>query len=408
MGTTTPEKLLKSTYNSKMKVLDTMLERTNKYSLLVLFSFYILFDAFAKIFQHLKFNTSVPLYLKISLLILVGFFYIANRPKVKEMLVFGILVICFIAGQAFLSTSFTSNSLTILSKFLFSLLLLFYFNKIIINADGRKMLFLFFEWIIIGNSLLIFLGVLFKLDVFEAYRFSRFGYNGLFATPSIATYAYTVSLIYFLIGYKWRVFKNWKFYVVLASCFLLGTKAIFIAVLFGGMYLLFQKKFKYRKTLLILVPILFIIGLFYFLHQNPIFNKILQNESFLSALLSQRDKLLVDKTIPYITENWSFLNYLCGGVSDYNLRSQMELVDIFFFWGIAGGLLYLIQFIKAFVQFKISAETLFFIITMTLIILLSGNFFVYVINTLFLLILREKMIALKLKKQNTYKGTPKV
>lgn len=373
-----------------MKLIANLREHTNNYSLLLLFVFYILLDAFAKIFAKIKYETEWPLYVKIGLLLFIALLYLLKKPNKKELVTLGALLLCFVIGQMFLSNSFTENSLIIGSKFLASLMLLFFFNTISLSTTSRKWLFSSFEWIIICNSIFIWIGFFFELDIFEAYRFKRFGYNGLLGTPSIATYTYAVSLLYFVLNNKRNVFRNWKFYLVLCTCFLLGTKAIFIAIFFGSLFLILNKSSKFQKPLFIVLPLLFVAGLLYFLYTNPTFNAILEKDSFISALFSYRDKLLVEKTIPFISEHWSVMNYIFGGVSNYNLRSQMELIDIFFFWGIIGGLIYLIQFIRAYWSFKYNKDALLIVVTLTPIIILSGNFFVYVLNTLFLIILREK------------------
>ena len=42
--------------------------------------------------------------------------------------------------------------------------------------------------------------------------------------------------------------------------------------------------------------------------------------------------LIFENTIPYVKQKWNFINYLFGGIENYDLRSQMELFDVFFFF----------------------------------------------------------------------------
>jgi hypothetical protein len=122
-----------------------------------------------------------------------------------------------------------------------------------------------------------------------------------------------------------------------------------------------------------------------------LFNHIRETHGLLSSVLSYRDQLVIEKTWPYILDNWSFVNYFVGGLSDFNIRSQMDFIDVFLFWGILGGILYLITFYKSFVVFTIDKMTLYFIVFLIFIIFLAGNFFTYTTIPIYLLIIRERI-----------------
>src|SRR5690606_3298016 len=112
------------------------------------------------------------------------------------------------------------------------------------------------------------------------------------------------------------------------------------------------------------------------------------NEGFLTSLLSTRNKAFMEETLPFIQQQWSWLNYLVGGISDLETRSQMGIVDVFYFWGIAGGSLYLYMYYKSFVTFKLNKVVLSLMITLFGLISLSGNFFENASVAIYMLVLR--------------------
>jgi hypothetical protein len=70
----------------------------------------------------------------------------------------------------------------------------------------------------------------------------------------------------------------------------------------------------------------------------------------------------------------------------------MEAIDLFFFWGLFGGLLYLFTYLKTYITFRLNYEFWLFFLSITAIIFLAGNFFVYSMIIVFLLILRQKVL----------------
>lgn len=307
----------------------------------------------------------------------------------KSLIGLTVLSIIFIIGQSFTEPSFTKNSVDIFSKFLFPLLVLssanYSFHKPKVHS-----IFKTFEWMIILNSLLIFLGLFFSIKLFNTYQGSRFGFNGVFNAVSTGSYAYIIALLYFLLTYKEKVVKNWKFILIFISCIFIGTKAVYLAMAFSLGYLIVVSNIPYKKIALSFVTVLGAGAAYYFLFQYEFINKIRQADGLFSAIMSYRDQLFIDKTLPYINENWSWLNYLFGGVSNFDLRSQMDLIDVFFFWGILGGAFYLYVFFKLFLPDTLNKTAFVFIAFLFFIVLLSGNFFVYSFVALFLVVFKLK------------------
>src|SRR5690606_36125611 len=113
------------------------------------------------------------------------------------------------------------------------------------------------------------------------------------------------------------------------------------------------------------------------------------DQGIMSAILSSRDELFLNETIPYMQEHWQWPNYLFGGISDLALRSQMGFIDLFLFWGSIGGILYLILFYKTFIPNLTEKNAGYIILTLTLMVFLAGNFFENASLAIYLLILKE-------------------
>lgn len=302
-----------------------------------------------------------------------------------------VLFITYSIGQLLLETSFSRNSILTFFKFLFPILLLAFIDKRIQYYELPSSFFKTFEWVMVANSILILIGVLLSIKIFNTYQGNRFGYNGMFAAVSNGSYGYIITLSYFLLKYKERVIKNWKFILIFISCIFIGTKAVYLAMAFSLGYLIIVSKIPYKKIALSGLAVLGLGFAYYFFFHYDLFNTIRQSDGMLSAILSYRDQLLIEKTLPYIRENWSWVNFLFGGVSDFDLRSQMDLIDVFFFWGMVGGAFYLYVFFKLFLPNTLNKTAFVFIAFLFFIVLLSGNFFVYSFVALFLVVLKLKL-----------------
>lgn len=317
--------------------------------------------------------------------------FLIGNVTLKNFKIFPLIALMFIlyfTGQFFISESFSVNSINVFFKFIFLILVLEFANNLTSPEKLKRSLFNVFEWVMLLNSLLICTGALFSIKVFNTYQGSRFGYNGVFDAVSTGSYAYIITLMYFLLAYKSAVVTNWKFIFIFFSCFFIGTKAVYVSMVFTLVYIIITATIPYKKTILTGTVILSIAAGYFFFFGYGIFNLIRKSDGLISAILSYRNELLIKSTLPYIQEKWSWFNYLFGGVSNFDLRAQMELVDVFFFWGLLGGLFYLVVFYKSFIPFKLSKTGIIFVIFLMFIALLAGNFFTYSFVSLLLLVLR--------------------
>jgi len=108
--------------------------------------------------------------------------------------------------------------------------------------------------------------------------------------------------------------------------------------------------------------------------------------------MSYRDQLLIEKTMPFIKYNWQGLNYFFGGISDLSTKSQIDIIDIFYCFGILGGILYLYVFLKLFLTFKTNHYMISLLCLMLLIVFFAGNFFSYASVAIYIILLREFLL----------------
>src|SRR5699024_5486599 len=81
-------------------------------------------------------------------------------------------------------------------------LFVFFVFFFLMNKEEKfsSRLFWVFEKLVILNSLLVLIAILFDIQLFKTY-YHRFGSSGIFMTPSMITYFNALGLTYFLYQY---------------------------------------------------------------------------------------------------------------------------------------------------------------------------------------------------------------
>jgi len=324
---------------------------------------------------------------KLTIVSAFGLFILFKKPK--TLLVPLLLTFSFCIGQVFLNKPFQKEVLVTFGKFLFPVLLFIFFDAYGLSKNQRDKLYMAFEWIVIFNSLLILLGFCFEIYQFKTYDSVRFGYDGLLVTSATGSYFYIIALISLFFKYSENLFKKPSNLLIILSALLVGTKAIYIFIIgFLGIFL-FRFIKKNKKIIITGFAIIALVMGYFFFFVYGLFNEIRQTDGFFSALLSYRDQLLFQKTLPFINENWKFMNYLLGGLEDTTTRSQIDIIDIFYFFGLIGGLLYLWIYFKLFFPVKGGYSIKFLLGLMFFIVCFGGNFFSYASVAIYVVILRE-------------------
>lgn len=371
-------------------------EKSERYSEAVLILLLILFyvtEAITKITETAQIDR-IEFQAGLKAIVLVLAFIGLAVLKKKEFLYILILTAVFSIGQLTIPNGFEVSILKYFTKFIFPIAL---FGFFIVRSQNPKLKLLrVFEYVLLINSLFVLLGFLFEIQYFRTYIMgARFGYNGLMVSSAASTYFYIIGMCYFLAGYQKRVVENWRFWVIVIAGLIVGTKSIALALAAISLFYII----KYVNNKIIKRGFLAIISVgilgfaYYIFFINPIFLSIARTSGYLTSFLSFRDQLFMEHTLPYIQENWKIVNYLFGGVSNFELRPQMALIDTPFFWGIFGAGLYGYFYFKSYIKFPLNGYLNLFILTLILLItFMAGNFFYNASVVIYLIILRESFV----------------
>ncbi len=317
------------------------------------------------------------------------FYALLYLTKSKIHLLFSIIlfILFFLTGQYFLTLSglhihFWEN-FNSLFKYLFPIILFLPAKDIIDCKKGTEKIWKVYKWVLIINSIFIIVGLIFSIEFFRTYKGPwRFGYNGLIFAQNESSYIFIFAITTL---YYRRFYKNIKeklFWLILASSFLVGTKAVYLyLVLLLIFHFLQRVSFKKFISTVLLLGISGYLVFFSLINKIilnawEVFNYSYQKFGLLAAILSGRNFFIQQKLIPLVSTKWSFINFIIGGHDMKTYYIEMGLIDLFLFFGLLGGLLYLYIFFKMlnFVQFEYKFK-LFFTLSLLGIIALSGHFF---------------------------------
>jgi len=331
---------------------------------------------------------------KILLLLIYFIFFIFHlnsflKNKTQKHILYVIIGLC---GLFFLSNIFPFNyskfnpyNTEFLLKYLFFPTTFLIFYQVFINEGMTTKLFKIYEYFFLFNLLIIFISFLFDINFFKSYHHpDRFGYSGLIYRPNQISY---ISILFILIYYyKNQILKNKNrilLFVTIGVSLLIGTKRIYLFLLL----LFFFHLFRIRKTLNIKSLFIFIIsasGLYFFrekitelfISKFALFIRIYDQNGLWASVLSYRNDTLSETYNDQISPNWNFFNYIFGGVDFTIIRPEMDVIDIFFFFGLCGFIAYFI-FIKNVIKpLNTKNDFLrFSLITMLLIAFVSSGFF---------------------------------
>lgn len=263
-------------------------------------------------------------------------------------------------------------------------LFVFFVFFFLMNKEEKfsSRLFWVFEKLVILNSLLVLITILFNIQLFKTY-YHRFGSSGIFMTPSMITYFNALGLTYFLYQYLQTKKKLPELLLVFTVCFLSGTKALFLFVILTIIHVLILKRVYLKKAFYYVLGSLVFLAIllrnafmgFFAKNFNPLIEAY-EEYGLIAALTSLRSENLKQDFLPVIQEKWTFLNYFFGGTDFEKYRVEFEPFDVILFFGFAGALLYFIFYFRKIINFrKLSDFGKVQIAFLLLIIILSGNFF---------------------------------
>lgn len=328
-------------------------------------------------------------YVKLGLFILFG---ILLLKKWKDLIGPVLLVIFFLVGQLFTPNGFQNDVLTSGMKIVFPLLLFVYYYRNPMSEGGRELFYRTFEGVLIFNAIFILVGMIAEIYMLKSYMGDRWGFNGLFLTSSGSSYIYAIAIFYALLRYKNRFLLHWKTWLFLISAFLTGTKILYLSIMVSFLVYVFYYlpvSAKRKKLFALLIVVGSILSFYLVFFRFGIFDVLMKEKGLGSALFSFRNDLLTDKTIPFIQDNWSVVNYLFGGINDTHTRSEMGFFDLFYFYGIMGVIFFIMLYNRYFFTFKWNAPLRIIFATLIVVIFLAGNFFESGLLPIFVLLLKE-------------------
>ena len=341
-------------------------------------------DFILKRFIGLEEQQSYTIVVKLIKILFCGclFFYIFKEKQHIDLLKnFSLLFLIFIIGRLALSKEIdfydSRNEIRELGLYFASYLYFYFLNLLHLKSNTYKTLSSI-TLILIGLiCCTVLIGASFDLSLFKTYHF-RFGYMGVLHKSIVATYFFVSSILYvYYISYVQKTYSKVFFWFITITALLVGTKAIylFLACLLGYHFFTFKLyKKKSNYTLLLFITLLGIIVIY--LKKTMIITlfevliDVYNEHGFLTALMSFRDQILIEKASYYL-ENWSVLNYLFGGKIDSVGLFEMSLVDMFVFFGAIGLLFYLFFFYLCILHFLERQDSYFVIFAILIVLFIS-------------------------------------
>ncbi|WP_212000356.1 hypothetical protein [Chitinophaga sp. HK235] len=344
----------------------------------------------------------------------IGYFIDTRR---RAFLIFLLLVIlCWAAGVysfAFYQKTdypFFQN-IIILNKYLYAFVVFYTGYKLINNPAALNKVLKVLELIFLINSTCCILGVLTRAPIFEAFpgQSYRFGYNGLIFANNEAVVFYFLAVCYFyykcfLLGNSSRRDK-WCFYIVATGSLFLGSKGYYFFLLSLAFYHVFFVARGLAKVIFFVMLSIALTGIvIFFLSEQgqaalSFMISMMERDGVWSMLLSSRDVLAAIK-IPIILENWTFWNVLFGGQNQFLYLLEMDVLDLFFFFGIVGCILMMILYFNTIFNFKAYPFFIFYISIYFILSALGGHILYSALNALYLCLVSFYFIQTSNKVKN--------
>lgn len=289
------------------------------------------------------------------------------------------------------------ENINIFNKYMFVFIVYFALYRYQYFGDQFKRLMKILEFLFVSNSFLVIIGFLFNIELFSTYIKDniftyRFGYSGLIPAQNEATMFLFIGICYFY--YKYFVLKEihgkWKFYLILVSALLLGTKGIYIFLLLFFLYYALVNTTPRQRVTAVIIALFVSCGIFILLQTDWMkfymhyFAWNLEEKGLLSTLLSGRNSFVEYKFFE-ILSYWTPVNFFIGGQDQTRYLIEMDIFDAFLFFGLVGMMILIALYFKTLFRFRLkNLFLLFFVFSFFLIAFFAGHFFTSALNALYL------------------------
>jgi hypothetical protein len=329
-------------------------------------------------------------------------FAIAGKLDKKRLMVLTMIIILFalfLIGVVVYLQNYTRHypyifHFTLFNKYIFIFIVYAFLYSVRDEPRLIGKLMRYCEILFICNAIFVLVGAVFELRIFRSYPFMdyRYGYNGVIPAVNESSFFYFIGLLY--VYYKKYILNQKLGLLILVpiSAFFLGTKAIY--VLMAAIVLFhFIRVSTLKSRILAFFGLITFAALAFALYKSPYtqhivdyFVHLVNRRGLLSAALSGRDVYVVTKFFDNL-EFWTPLNYLFGGQDQMNYLIEMDIFDIFLFFGIAGSLVWFFLLFNTIFSFSLKKKfNLFFVFIYLILAGLGGHFFASAVNSLYLVI----------------------
>lgn len=289
----------------------------------------------------------------LPLFVIRHFQFYRNKKSFKLICIIILLIILYLISNFLLINEppFSLLNVEYLIRYLYLPLILVVFTPLFQNRIAIQRFFFIYELFFLFNLILIVLGALFDISIFESYpNPNRFGFSGVMNRTTQISYM----VILFVMTYYYKVFfqrekAGLKLGLLILISLLIGTKKIYFFYGILGLFHLieFRNRISLKQLFLGILMAITTLVLFGGRLKEMLFDKfgifiqIYREDGFLASLTSYRSenlRFLVENTL---LKTWRGVNYLVGGCDFTVLRAEMEFVDVFLFFGLFGVLIYI-------------------------------------------------------------------
>lgn len=350
--------------------------------------------------EGLTLENSISFYFKgFVQFFLIVYLFVKNIKRYLLWIVVGLLIIplfwlCnyYFIGKIGFNDFFTIIRFT--TKFFYSIILYIFITSL--PNIFKRNAFVLFEWIYILSALLVVFSFIFSLSFFSTYGLDRFGYKPLIASQNEASFWWVIGVVYFFRKYDLNsnILNLAILVLVSIGSILLGTKAVVLFFLFFIFYLVLFSSIQLRiRVLGCFAIVMFLVVFLYFSGIFEYFFRLYKEQGLYISLTSYRS-LLVKERVPEILSNWSWSNYLFGGVSSIRRLTEMDIVDIFLLMGVVGLIGYVFLLTKSLFDFE-SKNKLGWLLFFSYIIIgaLAGHVYQSGVSAIYLAMLSSALVG---------------
>ncbi|TRX72008.1 hypothetical protein [Carboxylicivirga sp. M1479] len=288
------------------------------------------------------------------------------------------------------------------NKYIFPIILFWTFS-----LSSSKYQFKILEIIYILAALVVIYAFVTDNSLFYTYGPRRFGYKPMIAAHNEISLFWIIGIVYFLKKIK-DDFNIWNLVIIsilLFASILLGTKVILLFFTCLTLWLLIDVvKLSFFLKGVIFVLSLFLLILFVtYTGVYDFFKEIYISDGLLTSLTSLRSDIFVERVIPTVY-SWEWYNFIIGG---YYLKlpiAEMDLIDLFVFYGICGSIVYFVLIFGTIFKFDLNNRLAWFFVGAYILIgSLAGHFFTSGTNAAYI-----ALLCLFLQKGDKYYNLKKV